>query len=322
MDKFTFYDKLTNGFANMQEAAVAKEKTKVGTWRGGSSGCITASGSIVGADPRQVVLRYLGVQTPVSYDTQLMFDAGLTNEDSFSQLLDLNGTEYKCEEEIPMKYNLPNGELVTGRPDIVLGNYDKIGEDGYLSTEFTPTLGVELKLICSPYSAHDKASWFKGNVDSKHLIQAAHYASFFKIPWVLAYTSRVNYFFPFYAIKDEEKHMINPEHRAVMRDEKTGKPFMIKPFQSFYDVTYEGDNLLLDGEVTNITASGITAFYEYCSDCIRNKEIPQIRSGNVDHWGKTNKKNKTLLYDPFKDADTRNGFDAWVASCMAIAEAL
>ena len=97
---------------------------------------------------------------------------------------------------------------------------------------------------------------------------------------------------------------------------------MIKPFQSFYDVTYEGDNLLLDGEVTNITKSGITAFYEYCSDCIKNKEIPTKRSGGVDHWGKTTKKNKTLLYDDFKGADTSSGFDAWVADCKRIAEDL
>ena len=100
------------------------------------------------------------------------------------------------------------------------------------------------------------------------------------------------------------------------------KPFMIKPFQSFYDVTYEGDNLLLDGEVTNITSSGITAFYEYCSQCIKDKEIPRLISGGVDHLGKRTKKNKTLLYDPFKDADTGSGFDAWVADCMRIAEAM
>jgi hypothetical protein len=306
-DKYTLYDALTEGFAKKQ----AEETDPTGKWRGGSAGCITNSGAVLGTDPREAVLRFLGVQMPTDYDTQLMFDAGLTNEDSFCELLEKNGVSFLREEEIPVSYELDNGEKVTGRPDVVLVNEEK-----------APVMGVELKLICSPFSAADKAAWFKGNVDSKHLIQACHYAAFFDVPWVLAYTSRVLYSFPYYAAKDrkaEEKHMIYPDHRAIRRSDN-GKPFMIRPFQSFYDITLadDGDTFLLDGEPTRITKSGIRRFYEYCSECVRNKEIPTKRSGGIDHFGNTNDKNKTLMYDSFKEADTFNGFDAWVESCREI----
>jgi hypothetical protein len=324
-DKYKLYDTLVEGFNKGKKEDEVAEAGKAGVWRGGSSGCITAKGSIVGADPREVVLRYLGIQMPTDYDTQLMFDAGLQNEESFVSLLDKAGTEFKQEEEIPMVYNLPNGEKVTGRPDVIIGetveNTDTNGRNDF----FIPKLGIELKLICSPFAAHDRAAWFKGNVDSKHLIQACHYAGHFNIPWVLAYTSRGYYTLPYYAIRDraaEEKHMIMPDHRAVQRDESTGKPFMLRPFQSFYDITLadDKDTFLLDGEPTQITKSGIEAFYTYCSDCIKNKEIPSKRSGGTDHWGKATKKNKTLLYDNFKAADSFGTFDGWVESCRSLVE--
>lgn len=326
-DKFMLYDALVEGFNRQNRKDRENEATKAGTWRGGSSGCITDTGAVLGADPREVVLRYLGIQMPIEYDTKLMFDAGLQNEESFVAFLDEANVHYRKEEEIPMVYELPNGDKVTGRPDVIIGrdipNTDTNGPNPF----FNPELGVELKLICSPFSAADRAAWFKGKVDSKHLVQSCHYAGHFGIPWVLAYTSRSNYAMPFYARNTkknpnaESKHMIHPEHRAVRRDDK-GSPFMMTPFQSFYDVTLgaDGDTFMLDDEPTKITKSGIEAFYMYCSDCIKNKEIPQKRSGGIDHFGNAVDKNKTLLYDRFKEANSLGTFDEWVESCRALAE--
>ena len=310
-DKFSFYDALTHGFNLKNAKANEREKIKKGIWRGGNSGCLTPNGAVIGCDTRQTVLRFLGIQKDTSYDTSLMFDAGLKNEDSITELLDEAEVTYKCEEEIPMKYELESGELVTGRPDTVILKADK------------PVLGIEHKLICSPFGAVAKAAWFKATVDPKHLVQACHYASYFNIPWVLAYTSRVMYSFPYYAAKDrkaEEKHMIDPDHRAVQRGEN-GKPFMIRPFQSFYDITLaeDGDTFLLDGEPTKITKSGIKAYYEYCSACVRDKVIPSKRGGGIDHFGVATKKNKNLLYDDFKSVSATE-YEQWVNDCRQLAE--
>lgn len=320
MDKFKFYDLLQTGYQNIRIAGEKKDAETAGIWRGGSSGCITPAGAIVGADPREVVLRFLGIQTKNSYDSKLMFDEGLGNEESVNALLDAAKVEYRCEEDFPMKYTLPSGEVVTGRPDCVLGKraYAYGGEVEH----FIPTLGIEHKAICSPFGAYDRASFGRVEADPKHFVQAAHYAGYFDIPWVLAYTSRVWHLIPGFVTRDESKWLAkDPDHRAISRDEKSGKAFMLKPFQSFYDITMDEEGFFLqDGEKTAISKDGITAFYMYCSNAIKNKEIPKLRSGGVDHFGKKTRKNKSLLYYEFKEADGVTDFDEWVEACRQIAE--
>ena len=315
-DSASLYDALVNGFDKLNDEGREAEAKKKGIWRGGTSGCITAKGQVLGADPRQAVLRYLGIQMPTDYDTQLMFDAGLTNEDSFVNLLSKSGVPFKTEEDIPMVRELSNGDKVTGRPDVVI-----------LSPDGEPTLGIELKLICSENSAMTKALFGRETVDTKHLIQACNYAGYFGIPWSLVYTSRMLYSVPYYAKKDAravEKFFTHAEHRAVRNDPKTGLPYMIRPFQSLYDITLgpDGDTFYLNGEPTIITKSGIDRYYEYCAECIAKKEVPRKRSGSVDHFGKAipKAKNKTIKYDDFKAARTGKGFDIWVEDCRKIAE--
>ena len=310
MDKFYLYDQLTEGHKKESELAMTKEAAATGRWRGGSSGCILNDTCVIGADPRQVVLRFLGVQIPKTYDEQLMLDAGYANEDMMLQYLDANKTTYKCEEDIPMVYTLAGtDELVTGRPDIILGDT----EEG----EFVPKLGVEAKLICSPHKAHSLSSWGKAEPSTDHVIQAAHYASFFDIPYVLAYTCRVWNMLPGYVCKFPDKHLTDPEHRAISFP--NGKFFMAKPFQTFYDLRWDKGVLLVDDVKTKVTVDGIHKFYKYCSDCIKNKEIPKLRSGSTDFMGQPTKKNKVLEYYDFKDADNETDFDAWVEACREIA---
>jgi hypothetical protein len=306
-DSVSLYDQLVEGFNRKQAKAVEAEKKKQGTWRGGSSGCITSRGKVIGADPRAVVLRYLGIQKPIDYDTDLMLQAGLASEDSFNELLDEAGVNYKCEEDIPMVRKLSNGDLVTGRPDAII-----------LDENDQPTLGIELKLICSDNSAMNKALFARETVDSKHLVQSCHYAGFFNVPWSLVYTSRVIYPIPFYARKNEEKWFAYPEHRAIRRDDK-GEAFQFKPFQSLYDIELadDGDTFLLNGQETVITKSGIDKFYEYCAECVATKTIPRKRSGGIDHWGDATKKNKTIQFDDFKEART-DSWDNWIADCKKI----
>ena len=307
LDKFSYYDLLQKGF----KAKQAREVDKAGVWRAGSSGCILPKGVVVGTDPRSAVLRFLGIQMPTTYDKQLMFDAGFANEDYQNALIRDAGAEFRCEEEIPLVRTLPNGDPLTGRPDTVVGSME--GEI------FIPELGIDHKALCAPFSAFDKASWGRGEADPTNVVQCCTYSRHFEIPWVLAYTSRVMHGFPFFAAANEEKFVSDPFHRAIMRDEKTGKPFMFDTFQSFYDIVLEDGIFLVDGEPTQITPEGIDAFYVYCADCVRNKEIPALRSGGWDHFGRKTRKNKTLLYDDFKEADGITDFDEWVEECRRIA---
>lgn len=308
-DSHSLYDTLVAGFNKKEAASRKAEAAKTGRWRGGSSGCITANGIVLGDDPRKVVLRYLGIQTKIDYDTDLMLQAGLKSEDSFTELLDQAGVNYKCEEDVPMIRSLPNGDTVTGRPDVVIFDGD------------TPTLGIELKLVCSDNSAMNKALFGRETIDTKHLVQSCHYAGHFGIPWSLVYTSRVIYPVPFYARRNEEKFFAYPEHRAIRRDAK-GEAFQMKPFQSLYDITIadDGDTFLLNGEPTLVTKSGIDRFYQYCAECVAEKKIPRKRSGEYDHFGVRNKKNKTIQFDDFKGATTTKGWDQWIADCKKIAE--
>ncbi len=88
-----------------------------------------------------------------------------------------------------------------------------------------------------------------------------------------------------------------------------------------YTLTWDDDTLLMDGEPTIITASGIERFYQYCSDCVANKIIP-THGDNIDIWGKREAKPSThILYDEFAEANTDAGFDQWIIECKDIAEA-
>jgi hypothetical protein len=250
-------------------------------------------------------------------DDDLIFEAGFKNEEHWSQLLTLAEVPHKEEEDIPVAWNLPGGESVGGRPDIVVGARNTDVRPG----SFVPEFGIELKLISSNGKMMRHAHFGEANPISYHVTQAAHYSSKQGIPWVLAYTNRAH-FAAFYW--GAGKWKFNKEgtmpHRACLTDQKTGKVVSVAPFISMYDLTWDGDTLLVDGNPTIITASGIERFYQYCSDCIKNKIIPEHGS-DVDIWGnKEPKGSHHSKYDDFAEATTDAGFDQWVMECREIAE--
>jgi len=308
IDKHILYQFLQDGYTKMKEGSEAAENAKRETLRGGSGGCITKDGKVIGNDPRKVLLRYFGVQTPVGFNQQLMFDAGLSSEDNWTALLDHNQTSFKCEEEIPMRREIDmdgKKHLITGRPDIVVGDES----DG----TFTPSLGVELKLICSVHTLVKVANFADNKPKSDNVIQSAIYADHFDVPWVLAYTSRVNWAAPYYA-----KNRWTFDHDALKKDDK-GNVYNITPFISLYDLWFEGDVLMLDGEPTAITRSGILRYYKYLAYCADNRVIPDKRTSR-DHMGQpfAPNKNENIRYYDFKDEVTNQGFDTWLESCRKI----
>ena len=314
MNKLSLYGSLQKGFEVKQNEREKKEKLNPGgDWRGGNSGCITEEGIIIGYNPQDVVLRHLGIQTATTLDDDLIFEAGFTNEDHFVNLLNLAKVSTKCEEEIPVEWALPNGQTITGRPDIVVGSKTK--------SDFIPEYGVEMKLISSNGKMMQHSHFGQANPTATHVCQAAHYSWRLGVPWVLAYVSRSHYT-SFYWKADKFKF----DHRSMRISEKVSKSTGAKtksvvsvgPFISLYDMTWEDDTLLIDEKPTIITKSGIERFFQYCSDCVRDKVIPEA-GGDVDIYGKHVDKNPNVLYNKWSQASTES-FDDWVEDCKEISQ--
>lgn len=311
---------LQKGFAEKQENRKREnEANPGGDWRGGNSGCITEDGLIIGASPRDAVLRHLGIEIPPTLDDDLIFEAGFKNEEHWTELLTWANVPHKQEEEIPVKWALPNGETITGRPDIVVGARNT---DATRPGVFVPEFGVELKLISSNGKMMRHSHFGEANPIPYMVCQSAHYSSQMGLPWVLAYTSRAHYTaFYWGAAKWKFNQNGTEPHRSCIVDQKKGTVVNVKPFISMYTLTWEGDNLLMDGNETIITASGIERFYQYCSDCVRDKVIP-THGDNIDIWGKKEpKQSPHVMYDDFAEANTEAGFDQWVTECKDIVEA-
>ncbi len=311
MDKTIFYEILQDGFEAKIKAEAEYEKSQIGKWRGGTSGCVASAGRFVGQDPRSAVLRFLGIQTKNTFDQDLMFGIGRANEDLWAEVLDCTGQAYKREHDIPMVHEIGD-ELLTGRPDFVLGT-----EPSCLDGKFIPEAGVEMKQLCSVHTAIKYSNFIDNKPNTEHVIQGATYSQHFDIPWILHYTGRVNFAVPgVYRV-----HRFPLDHRSLERYGPGENVRNIKPAVSLYDLTWEGDVLHLDDEPTIITKSGIIKWYKYCSACVANKEIPMKRGGGWTVFGDKvpNAKNDNLRYDDFKGART-DTWDNWIADCRRIAD--
>jgi hypothetical protein len=305
--KNRLYGMIQDGFEVKQKLRAASQIANPGSdWRGGNSGCMTDDGRFIGNSPKDAVLRHLGIEIPKTLDDDLIFEAGVKNEEHWTELLGHAKIPVRCEEEIPVLWSLPNGETIGGRPDTVVGK-------GTIEDPFEPDFGIEQKLISSNGKMVKHSHFANADPSGGHVCQAAHYSHIIGVDWVIAYTSRAHYA-AFYFSASRFKF----DHRAMIVDNKSGKVVSVKPFISMYDLTWDNDTALLDGTPTAITASGIQRFYQYCSDCVANKIIP-VCGGDYDTWGKRELKNNNILYDDFAAATSTN-FDDWLMECREIAE--
>jgi len=173
------------GVRILREEHEKQEVEKLGILRAGNSGIILPEGGVAaGKCPRQTYLRYKGVEfDPVSPDRELMFAAGVSNEDIWAEILSKSfAGKILREEEIGISWDVDADGLrtkVTGRPDIVLA--DETGK---------PIRGIELKLVSSVWTARDILN---NEPKMMHLIQAAHYMWRLEVPFELWYTSRADF---------------------------------------------------------------------------------------------------------------------------------
>jgi hypothetical protein len=172
-----------DGVEALLKKADEAEGEKVGVLRGGNTGIyIKEKNLVLGKCARETYLRYKGIQiSDVDPSRKLMFEAGISNEDSWYTVLKEKWEgQIKREEEIPTSWKTSNGTLVTGRPDIVLCK-----DDG------TPVKGIELKLACSIWTCRDIL--IEDTPKFPHLIQAAHYMWQVGCPFELWYTNRADF---------------------------------------------------------------------------------------------------------------------------------
>ena len=184
---------LREGAAFIEETGQGQEELKIGTLRGGNSGVLytTEEGETVsvGSCARVAMLRSLGIKIVEDQDDfskGLMFGAGRANEDEWVKVLEASwlrvpGNGLLRETDVPTSWETRTGKRVTGRPDIVLT------QDG------TAKLGLELKQVCSLWTAIDVLA---DKPKAPHLAQAAHYSMALGVPFELWYTNRSNYYSP------------------------------------------------------------------------------------------------------------------------------
>jgi hypothetical protein len=97
--------------------------------------------------------------------SQGYFDGGIANEMIWERNIEEAikthplYNAFRCEEDIPVVYDLDGKYKITGRPDLVVGRE----EDGV----FTPKLGMELKACFATGSGAKKLFGLKP--DTKHL---------------------------------------------------------------------------------------------------------------------------------------------------------
>ena len=287
------------------------EAEKLGTLRGGSSGCITESGKVIGKCHRISHLRKLGLQKGVTQKDHIMFAAGYANEDIWLERLKESWDgPILCEEEIPVKWTTSNGTLVSGRPDIVLC---ELKDDGVM-IEPKPVLGLELKLISSPFTAYNVAAKDLPSLD--HIIQASHYMWQLNVPFKLVYTSRSSYGLGFAGMKNrwinEAPHCLNDEQFKTI-------PF-IKTFDMWVEdgvVWYQGSNA---PQKTAVTIDGIKEYYERVSQMEERQSVgirPDSRNadGTERSWNSCDPK-----YCPFAEVcDTyETNYELWLDHAKAV----
>ena len=249
-------DLLYKGLRHLNEEH--KEEEEGGQLRGGSAGCVTDNGEIIGSCMRKAHLRYRGVTAPDHPDAKLiMFSGGLGSEEVQVKSLAALGLKVLREEEIPVKWVTKNGVTVTGRPDAVI-----------VDDNNKPIHGIEFKMASTVWTS--KRVRFDKQPSMSHLVQTGHYAWQLGIPFTLVYVQYVMFSVP----RGAKWVPAKPElDLANLIHWKGNWAQYINPyiygFEVWFDdyghLWYKGNNES-QGTETNITIKGIEQFYTQASE--------------------------------------------------------
>jgi hypothetical protein len=305
---------MSKGRAELQRRHAELEETKRGILRVGNSGSV-GDGKVIGKCHRITLARFLGAQAPIDDNRFLMFDAGITNEDSWADVLGAASYEGKIlrEEEIPVAEKVEGTEIMlTGRPDIVLA--DESGK---------PKLLLELKLVSSYYTA---LGVLIGKTDSPaapktdHLCQAANYCRLLGVPGKICYASRVDWH-----VQHWDKKRMPADHESLEYNEK-GEAKKIMPFLSIFDIRFGPGQVLQykredETEWTNtrITTAGVRDYFRYVAELAEKKQLgPRVS----DETATGEKSYKACSYCSFQTSCDKyeSNFDNWLDSIRLVAQ--
>jgi len=178
--------------------------------------------------PRIAWLRWTGVDIPAEFNRILMFGLGHQNEEIIAKELAAARAAFLREDAAGCAISwTASGIRITGRPDfLILG--DVAGRAR------RPTLGLELKAVCSLWTMHKVH--YALVPTSEHLVQAAHYSwQHGFLPWSLIYTSRVDWHLSTAPGWLQKKFPPGAYDVELGND---GKPFKIVPFERAYRLSW------------------------------------------------------------------------------------
>lgn len=273
-------DILSKSFASKQQERADGEKLKLGFLRAGNSGLLEGN-DFAASCPRITFLRMLGMEVDgVDEDQDLMLEGGLGNEELWMDALRREWPgQLKQEEETPIRWETSNGTIVSGRPDIVL-----------CDDEGTPLRGLELKLVCSVWTAK---TILGGQPKLAHIVQASHYSWKLGVPFEIWYTSRVNWsiasgwmskLFPMPGTH-VNGNFIETKERKDKQGNVYVEPFKVVPFRIGFELRLQPDMSedeapvqfrqmgTREWQTSLVTRKRIRDFYEYVSTMKKRKEL-------------------------------------------------
>ncbi len=284
------FKNLYNQASRLQsDAHAAAEVDKVGTLRGGTTGCLVGD-EPVGQCHRIALLRYLGLEA--SKGPKLAFDMGNANEMLWkSKLEHILPGQFKYEREIPTLWMI-DGVRVTGSPDVVL--MDEHGK---------PVAGLELKAIGSNKVAAHVVLGNEPKLDN--ILQAAHYSHVLGVPYFLIYTSFVGGQAPYWAKKKHGTDKLEPTIiEYAIHIDTDGK------------ISYSDEA----GKVhtTLLTIPGISDFYKLVIAMAKEKNLYK-RYQNMDLAGNSLPYNP-CDYCPLMSACDRfeDNYDDWIEAAKQV----
>ena len=293
--------------------------------RAGNAGILLDDGNCAGACPRQAFLRLKGISVPSDEDRAVMFEFGRENETIIINKLkrQLGNSMVVTGDDInSIEWKLPNGRVVSGRPDVVVST-----KDG------TPVLMLELKLLCSMWTS--KSVVFGGEAKLGHLIQAAHYMTHMKCPCKLIYVQAVDFHVSDWSMafkglpKPGENRSELIEYSEKL-DKKTNTKYMapkkMLPSRTVFDVSFGEDGFVQfrreDSKngftKTPINSESIVKYYELIdrmeAEGLGNRVLALKSTGDFEGYSACDYCELKPACDKYE-----KHLDKWLVECASIA---
>lgn len=274
------------GIDNLSVEGDKKEQDKKYMLRGGTAGCyLPDKNGFIGANPREALGRFLGLQVKKPKRVKLIFQSGLGSEKQFEVNVRAAGVQFKSDTDYPIYVENWAGKYpLSGRPDGVFLKND------------VPQFGVELKAVLSSSSA--EKIFLEDKPKTENLCQATKYTLATGLPWVLIYSNI-----------------------AAQGKFKTQVPIGHKEFF----ISLEDDKVVLESDMnprreTVITASGVHAFDQAIVEAYETKDISFLDWLDGDIFGQPNPYDGRVYSEWDLAVSANQSYDNWLRDAELISK--